>query len=383
MNILNRIKAAATDSPTPCYCYDLQVLDANLRAATEAAGSFKLHYAMKACNDERVLTHIRQAGLGVDAVSGGEVELALKFGFAPENIFLSGVGKTDAEMRLAIGNRIGCINIESVEEIPVLQSISQAMGMEANVALRLNPGVDAHTHRDITTGTDEDKFGIPLSRIPDAVDALAQSPNLRFRGIHFHIGSQITDFEPYRQLCRVANKLVADFEAMGLRCEILDMGGGLGIDYNDPLARPVADFEGYFNVFLQDLKVPSYTQIHFEPGRSLVGQCGFLLTRVLLTKTTESGRRLCVVDAGFTELIRPALYGAEHVIIPLDADRQCNTVYDIVGPVCESTDVMARGIKLPQNLLRGDILVVCSAGAYGQTMAMNYNCRALAPTIYI
>ncbi len=383
MSILNNQRILNGNYATPCYCYDMPLLEATVDKALAAAGDYHLHYAIKANTGQDVLRCMVNHGLGADTVSGGEVELALAQDFKPQGIFMAGVGKTDSEIRLALRQGIGCINVESVEELPIIEQIAAGEDVKAKIALRINPGIDAHTHHDITTGTDEDKFGIPVSQIPAAVEILRNSPHLEFKGLHFHIGSQVTDYEPFVRLCKVANALVAEFEAMGLRCEILDLGGGLGIDYDHPLEHPVPDFEGYFGTFRRGLQLPAHTQVHFELGRALVGQCGFLLTRVLLTKTTESGRRLCVVDAGFTELIRPALYGAEHRVIALTGTDVPMATYDLVGPVCESTDVMARGIQLPAHLRRGDLLAVCSAGAYGATMSMNYNCRAAAPALHI
>lgn len=363
-------------SDTPRYVYDLGILDRTLRSIKEAiAGdpSIRVHYAIKANANPIVLSPILSTGLGIDAVSGGEIERALQVGFAPADIVYAGVGKTDQEIDYALNCGIGCFNVESIPELENISQIATRLGKGANVAIRVNPDIDAHTHHYITTGLNENKFGIDLSQL-DAVISMAKSlPSIRLAGLHFHIGSQITITEPFRLLCDKINEIQAYYNSRGIFFDSINVGGGLGIDYDNPDALP--DFKEYFATFQKHLQLRPGQQLHFELGRAVVGQCGFLLTKVLYVKEGVN-KKFAIVDAGMTELIRPALYQAHHAIRNVSNPDGPTERYDVVGPVCESSDVFATDEPLPQ-LRRGDILEICSAGAYGETMASTYNLRSL------
>ena len=371
---------------TPFYLYDIPLLEATLATAKKAMDGrddFKLHYAVKANTCPTILETVRQYGFGADTVSGGEVECALRAGFPARRIMFAGVGKTDAEIRLALRKGIGCLNVESVEELEVVNKIAASMDVTAPVALRIYPDIDAHTHHYITTGVAENKFGIDISRARRAVDTATAMDHINFRGLHFHIGSQITDLYPYEVLCTRAIQLVDSLEADGIRCQVVNFGGGLGVDYDNPAQHPVPPFQEYFDIFKRLTPKVEGRTYHFELGRALVAQCGSLITRVLFVKQGLD-RRFVIADAGMTELIRPALYQALHRIDNISAnvaERGAAQPYDIVGPVCESSDIFATEYPLPPTQ-RDDILAIRSAGAYGEIMASNYNCRTLAPSLF-
>lgn len=366
---------------TPFYYYDLGLLQATLDALNAAIGQspFCVHYALKANPNPAILKPIVAAGLGADCVSMGEIRAALEAGFHPESIFFAGVGKSDTEIDYALNSRIGCFNVESLPELELIAEMAADKSVVANVALRVNPNIDAHTHHYITTGLEENKFGIALEMLDDAVALCLRKPNLRLYGLHFHIGSQITDLEPYRILCRRINKLVADYAAKGVRFSALNVGGGLGVDYDDPDTWPIPDFKAFFDVFRNNLDLVPGQQLHFELGRSLVAQCGSLITKVLYVKEGV-GKKFVIVDAGMTDLIRPALYQAHHKIENITSTATETEVYDVVGPICESSDCFGTDETLPLTR-RGDLLAMRSAGAYGEIMAMGYNMRPL-PTSF-
>lgn len=368
---------------TPFYYNDMQLLRLTARAAMTAAAvnpSFRLEYAVKANNDPEILGLLAKMGFGADCVSAGEIADAKKAGIAPAKISFAGVGKTDREIRYALQVGIGCFNVESIPELEVIAGIAADLGVVAPVALRVNPDIDAHTHHYITTGLAENKFGINMPMLGRALDEVAAFTSVRLIGLHFHIGSQVTITEPFALLCHRVNALVADLGARGIALEHVNMGGGLGVDYDDPDANPIPDFAAYFNTFDRELHLPAGMKVRFEPGRSIVAQCGSLITRVLYVKEGEK-KKFVIVDAGMTDLIRPALYGAHHLIqnltAPADAPEQ---TYDVVGPVCESSDVFAEEERLPLTR-RGDILAIRSAGAYGRSMASTYNSRPLPPNV--
>lgn len=360
---------------TPFYFYDLPLLDQTLAAAKEAAGSplYKIHYAVKANANPMLLKRISGAGFGADCVSGGEIQQALENGFAPESVVFAGVGKSDAEIELALEAGIGCFNVESRPELDVIAEIASRMGKVARVAFRVNPDVDPHTHKYISTGLKENKFGISPELLAPLVETAVSNPSLDFVGLHFHIGSQITEMGPYELLCERINALQDEWNAKGITFKTINVGGGLGIDYQNPDANPVPDFRGYFDVFRRGLKLREGQELHFELGRSLVAQCGSLITRVLYVKEGLS-RKFAIVDAGMSDLIRPALYQAYHKIENISAPDAPEQAYDVVGPICESSDRFAEQCMLPE-VKRGDFLALRSAGAYGEVMAMNYNCR--------
>ncbi|TVR71288.1 MAG: diaminopimelate decarboxylase [Marinilabiliales bacterium] len=359
---------------TPYYLYDLDLLKKTVSEAAEGAAryGYSIHYAIKANNDPVVSAVIRDMGLGADCVSGNEIRRSLEYGFSPGGIVFAGVGKTDDEIKLALAEGIFCLNVESVEELEVIRYIADLYGMRARVALRVNPSVEAETHQYITTGLNENKFGISLPHLRKALEICAGSDCVDFMGLHFHIGSQITSLEPYRRLCERVSSIWKEFgiEAYGGR--MVNLGGGLGIDYNDPEQHPVPDFSSFFAVFNGTLDLPSGTDVRFELGRSLVGQCGRIVTKVLYTKQGV-GRNFVITDAGMTELMRPSLYQATHRIKNINSSGDPE-LYDVVGPVCESTDVFGKDILLPATS-RGDLLQILSCGAYAQSMSLDFNLR--------
>lgn len=366
--------------PTPFYFYDLDLLDRALAAVNAAAQwpGFRVHFAVKANDNPTILRRIAEAGLGADTVSIGEIGLALGAGFAPQGICFAGVGKRDDEIRDALAASIGCLNVESAEELDVIEEIARDMQVQAPVALRINPDIDAHTHHYITTGVAENKFGIDLKMIDAPLRRCVESPWLSFRGFHFHIGSQITDLTPYRVLCERINALqdrLAD-----IPIPLINVGGGLGIDYEDPQANPIPRFDEYFDIFKQHLKLREGQEVHFELGRAIVGQCGSLISRVLYVKKGV-GKQFVILDAGMTDLIRPALYQAYHRIDNLTSDAEAKELYDVVGPVCESTDTFATERLLPVTR-RGDLIAIRSAGAYGESMSSTYNGRPRPKAIF-
>lgn len=365
--------------PTPFYFYDVRLLRDTLHALVEAASidsRFRVHYAVKANHRAQLLSLISSYGLGADCVSGNEIRAAVEAGFPSRKIVFAGVGKTDEEINTALDLRIGNFNVESEQELTVISDLAVRKGLVADVTLRVNPEIDAHTHSYITTGLAENKFGIALDRLDAAVDLARSLPGVNLMGLHFHIGSQITEFESYRLLCLRINDLTSRFASRGIRFRVINVGGGLGIDYDNPDQHPIPTFGSYFRVFKEHLHLDPDQELHFELGRSIVAQCGSLISRVLYTKEGVS-RRFAIIDAGMTDLIRPALYGASHAIRSLTSPADAPTYrYDVVGPVCESSDTFARDIPLPE-LHRGDIIAILSAGAYGEAMASRYNLREL------
>jgi len=370
------------DIPTPFYFYDMDLLRATLDAATSEAGKYgyKIHYAMKANFSDRIIGEMKKYGLGMDCVSGGEVRKSIECGVPASEIVFAGVAKTDEEIRYGLKHGIFSFNCESREELEVINTIAGEMGKTADIALRINPDVDPMTHKHISTGKADNKFGISYQEVDEVIEELAQLKNLHIVGLHFHIGSQITELKPFEYLSLRVNTIQEWFESKGFELKHINVGGGLGIDYADPSSHPIPDFAAYFAVFNKNLKIRPGQTVHFELGRSLVGQCGELMTKVLYNKVTGSGIRIALVDAGFTELMRPALYGATHRIENLTSVGERKT-YMIAGPICESTDVFARDLELPETQ-RGDLMRLMSAGAYGRSMSSNYNLREFPREIF-
>ncbi len=374
--------------PTPFYYYDIDLLSASIDSALKAAGKYgyKIHYALKANADKRILSVIRAAGMGADCVSGNEVLRAVETGFAPTDIFYAGVGKTDNEIVDALESRIGCFNCESIQEIGVINEKAGQLGRKATIALRINPNIESHTHSYITTGMQENKFGIQMWELDDLLAATPAMKNIIIEGIHVHVGSQITDMEVFKNLSIRINELNKWFADRGVIMRMLDLGGGLGIDYHEPAKNPVPDFEGFFKIVNETLEPMEGQTVHFELGRSVVGQMGSLITKVLYTKKGKK-KNFVVTDAAMTELIRPALYGAFHKIENISKKREGEQAgidmvnYDVVGPVCETSDFFAKEIDLPLSE-RGDILAIRSAGAYAESMSMNYNLRKKVKVVY-
>ena len=365
------------DRPTPFYYYDMDLLNATLETIREAMGpNMTMHYAVKANANPIILQAISEAGFGADCVSGGEIATAIREGFSPSSIAYSGVGKTDQEIAMALRAGIGCFNIESIEELRIVSAIADEMDKVAPIALRINPNIDAHTHHYITTGLEENKFGIDMRILDKAMELAMELPALDVRGLHFHIGSQITTMEPYVLLCERINSIVEHFEERGIEIKSINVGGGLGVDYEAPDTNPIPDFKAYFDTFRDGLKHIEGKELHCELGRAVVAQCGSLISRVIYVKEGFD-KRFVILDAGMNDLLRPALYGAHHVIQNLSAtDDSPEEKYDVVGPICESADVFATDLRLPFTE-RGDLFAIRSAGAYGESMSSTYNIRRL------
>jgi len=362
---------------TPFYYYDAELLRNTLRVINDEARKhegFCVHYAVKANANPRILRIIREAGLGADCVSGGEIEASIKAGFPSSKIVYAGVGKADWEINLGLDNDIFCFNVESIPELEVINQLAAQKGKTARVAFRLNPNVGAHTHANITTGLAENKFGIDMRDMLTVMDTARRMDPIKVVGLHFHIGSQILDMSDFQALCNRINELQLELERHQMTVEHINVGGGLGIDYQHPNRVPVPDFRAYFDTYAKTLKLRPGQTLHFELGRSVVGQCGTLITRTLYIKE-GAVKRFCIVDAGFTDLIRPALYQAYHKIENISSEEP-KEAYDVVGPICESTDVFAKHTDL-NRCHRGDLLAIRSAGAYGEIMASQYNCRQL------
>ncbi len=360
---------------TPFYYYDLHLLDATLDKMKESSSfpGFHIHYAVKANSNPEILKRIAASGIGADTVSLGEIRAAIAAGFPAAKIVFAGVGKTDEEIAAAIEYEIGCFNAESDEEVGVIEEIAKSLGKKAPVALRINPEIDAHTHHYITTGLAENKFGIAMSLMPDVVEHCVNSEWIEFKGFHFHIGSQITDMTPYRILCEKINILQEEYPDLAI--PTINVGGGLGIDYDNPEDHPIPDFDEFFNIFKNNLHLRPSQQLHFELGRALVAQCGTLITRVTFVKKGVN-KQFVIVDGGMNALLRPALYQAHHKIENITSESEKTEVYDVAGPICESSDVFGENVQLPVTH-RGDLIAIRSAGAYGEAMASSYNSRPI------
>ena len=395
---------------TPFYYYDLDLLRRTLKDCHDASSKygFHVHYAMKANFNPRVLDTIKSFGFGADCVSGNEVKAALQHGFGKENIVFAGVGKSDKEINFALDADIFCFNAESVQELFIINDLAKAKNKTAKIAVRINPNVDANTHHFITTGLDENKFGINTWQLPEVAEVLRACPNLQFLGIHFHIGSQITDMEVYKNLCIRINEIQDWFTSHGFEVKVLNTGGGLGVDYHNPDTNPICDFESYFSIFSKFLNIKPGQEVHFELGRALVAQCASLISRVLYVKNGIK-KNFLVLDAGMTELIRPMLYQAYHQIENLSRELEVGSRksevrnrgsepevqnsetthhspltihhYDVVGPICESTDCFRKDVELPESF-RGDLIAIRTTGAYGEVMASGYNLRDMVGHSY-
>lgn len=362
---------------TPFYFYNTALLKETLQKIKKEISAHKnyiVHYAIKANANPKLLRLIAQAGFGADCVSGGEIQRALDTGFPASKIVFAGVGKSDWEINLGLDNDIFCFNVESEPELEVINELAKAKGKIASVAFRINPNIGAHTHANITTGLAENKFGIAMKDMEHIIQKAEQLCHIRVLGLHFHIGSQILEMDDFIALCQRINQLIEQLRQAHHQIEHINVGGGLGIDYEHPDKHPIPNFSSYFNTYAKYLNLSDGQQLHFELGRAVVGQCGSLVTRVLYVKQGAI-KQFIIVDAGMTDLIRPALYQAHHQIENLNS-REILEKYDVVGPICESSDVFAKDILLPKTH-RGDLIALHSAGAYGEIMASQYNCRAL------
>lgn len=363
---------------TPFYYYDTSLLRATLAEIRDNLDSdMHVHYAVKACANPKVLREIALAGMGADCVSGGEIRAALDAGIPSDKIVYAGVGKSDWEIELGLQAGIFAFNVESIPELEVIDALACSMGKKARVALRINPNVGAHTHANITTGLAENKFGIDMQDMERVILLTRNMQGVEFTGLHFHIGSQILEMDDFVALCRRINELQNRLEQAGIHeVHDINVGGGLGVSYEQPEVFPIPDFRAYFAAYRNNLELRPGQQLHFELGRAVVCQCGSLIARVLYVKSNPI-KNFCIVDAGMTDLIRPALYGAYHKIENLTAEDTTDFVtYDVVGPICESSDVFIKNYGMPRTR-RGDLIAFRSAGAYGEIMASGYNCRTL------
>ena len=362
---------------TPFYYYDCDLLRETLQTINNELKKYEnfiVHYAVKANANAKVLNIIQQTGMGADCVSGGEIQRCLDCGFPADKIVYAGVGKSDWEINLGLDHDIFCFNVESVAELEVINELAAKKGKTANVCFRINPDVSANTHAKITTGLAENKFGIAMQDMLPTILAASKMSNIHFIGLHFHIGSQLLEMTDFRHLCSRINEIQDGLEQENIKIKNINVGGGLGIDYDNPDKHPIPDFKSYFYTFARYLKLREGQKLHFELGRAVVGQMGSLITRTLYVKQGMA-KQFAIVDAGMTDLIRPALYQASHKIENLSSDDALHA-YDVVGPICESSDVFAKEIEL-NTVHRGDLIAMRSAGAYGEIMASQYNCRKL------
>ena len=364
---------------TPFYYYDTALLRQTIKTITDNVAKhegYHIHYAVKACANPKVLRIIADSGLGADCVSGGEIQACIDAGFPANTIVYAGVGKADWEIELGLNVGIQYFNVESVAELEVIEEIAARMNKTANVSFRINPDVGAHTHANITTGLSENKFGIAMQDMERVILMAKEMPHIEFVGLHFHIGSQILEMDDFQALALRINELQDRLEKNGIGpVKNINVGGGLGIDYQDPDVHPIPGFGKFFDTYAQNLQLRPGQQLHFELGRSIVGQCGSLIAKCLYVKQATH-RQFVILDAGMTDLIRPALYDAHHHIENLTSQEANTQIYDVVGPICESSDVFQRDCTLPVTH-RGDLIALRSAGAYGEIMASQYNCRPL------
>jgi len=367
--------------PTPFYYYDIALLTKTLEEAKKyfSKYNFHVHYALKANSNPKILKLIEKYGLGADCVSGNEVKRAVECGFKNDKIVFAGVGKSDEEINYALDQNILCFNAESMQELEVLNDLAKKKNKTASIALRINPNVDAYTHKYITTGLEENKFGINPYEFDAVIDLIKKLPNLKLTGLHFHIGSQITDLNPFKKLCQRVNEINTWFLHKGFDLKIINVGGGLGVNYKEPEKENIVSFETFFNVFKEFLEVRPNQEVHFELGRAIVAQCGSLISRVLYVKKAIN-TNFAILDAGMTELIRPALYQAYHKIENLSSAGK-SLKYDIVGPICESSDCFGKAMELPDTQ-RGDLMAIRTTGAYGEVMASQYNLRDKVKAVY-
>ena len=362
---------------TPFYYYDTDLLRQTLSTINDVIKrqeNFMVHYAVKANANPTVLRIIALSGFGADCVSGGEINAALNAGFPASKIVYAGVGKSDWEIKLGLSNNIFCFNVESIPELEVINQLAAEQNTIARICLRINPDVGAHTHANITTGLAENKFGISMKDMEDVIELAHQMEHVHFIGLHFHIGSQILDMGDFEALCNRINDLQDQLERHHINIENINVGGGLGVSYDHPNRCPIPDFKAYFDTFARKLRLRNGQKLHFELGRAVVAQCGTLISRVLYVKK-GAVKQFAILDAGMTDLIRPALYQALHKIENITSDEPLET-YDVVGPICESSDIFAKAYDL-NGCRRGDLIAIRSAGAYGEIMASQYNCRKL------
>ena len=377
-----KVASQLKEIETPFYLYDINLLRQTLESVVYESNkyNYKVHYAIKANNDDYLLSIIKEYGIGIDCASGNEVRKAIEMGFDPKTVVYAGVGKKDKEIRYALEQEILAINCESIEELQVVDALAAEMGKKADVGLRVNPDIDPKTNHCIDPGQADSKFGIAYDEILENVELIKSLKNINIIGIHIHIGSQIRELHVFENMCNKANAIVEKLESLGFSFRMVDVGGGLGINYDVPENEPIPNFASLFAIVREYLNVGD-KEVHFEFGRSIVGECGELIASVLFNKTTATGRRLLIIDASMTELIRPMLYGSYHNIENITSEEDVFKKYTVVGTACESTDVFDENISLKKSK-RGDLLAIKSAGAYGRSMASEYNMHELPKAVY-
>ncbi len=380
------LTAVAGQYGTPAYVYSKAGIVHNFQKIDQAfaAHPHLVCYALKANANPVILKMMAELGAGADVVSGGELALALKAGFPAQRIVYASVGKTDAEIRYAIGSNVLAINIESREELQVTARIAAEMGAVAPIAIRINPDIDIEGHPYLTTGKSANKFGIEMKEARDCYLWAAGQKSIKIAGVHCHVGSMIKKADPYVKMAETLAAFVSDLQAQGIHFEHVDIGGGLGVDYT----RVLGEKETPWFMEPEDIAekvIPVIKQtgceILFEPGRSIIGPNGLLLSQVLFRKETK-GKKFIIVDAAMNDLIRPSLYSAYHTVLPLQKSDAATEQVDVVGAICESGDFLAKDRDLPV-MQRGDHLAVMTAGAYGYTLSSNYNERPRAVEVLV
>ena len=370
---LNKLK-------TPFYYYDLDLLDNTIVSLKESLDpNYNVYYAIKANNNSKIIKLIKDHDLGIDAVSGEEINKSLNNSINPNKIVFAGVGKTKDEIIFAIKKKIYLFNCESLDEINLIDKVSQELNVRTKIAIRLNPNIDSRSHKYIKTGMFDSKFGIQIDHLTEILEKIKKFKHVDLKGYHFHLGSQIDDLGIFSKLCKVSNEINTYLKNKEFNITDVNLGGGLGINYKEPDLNLIPDFKSYFEIFKKNLIFFDNQKIHFELGRSIVGQCGFLFSRILYLKKSFN-KHFVIIDAGMTELIRPALYNAQHHIENLSSNKK-EIKYDIVGPLCESSDTFAKDYYLNESKI-GDLIVIRSSGAYGEVMSSNYNLRKKVKAYY-
>ncbi len=374
------LSAIAAAVGTPLYVYSAAAIRARVRALDEAFAEYPhaIHYALKANSTLALARLLRDLRCGADANSVWEIEVARKAGFAPRDIVFTGVGKSPAELECAVALDVKAINVESSGELARVEAIAARVGRVARVAVRLNPDIDARSHPHISTGLRVNKFGVPLDEAAELFRTLPSRPSLRLVAVHVHVGSQITSIEPIARAAALVAEIARGLTSTGVALEYVDLGGGLGISYDGGEVPSTADYVGALVDAVRDTGLP----IVVEPGRSITAPAGALVARVIDLKPRDAASDFAIVDAGMTELLRPALYAAFHRIEPVSERSGVGKRYEVVGPVCESSDVLGRDRDFPA-LEVGDLLAIRDAGAYGSAMASNYNRRPLPPEVLV
>ena len=365
---------------TPFYFYDIDLLDKTILSLKKSLDlNYNIYYAIKANNNTKIIELIKNHNLGIDAVSGEEINKSLNYKINPNKIVFAGVGKTKEEIILAIKKKIYLFNCESFDEVKLIDKISNELNVTTEIAIRLNPNIDSRTHKYIKTGMFDTKFGIQIDHLSDILEKIKNLKSIDLKGYHFHLGSQIDDLSVFVKLSKVSNEINSYLKNNEFNIRDINLGGGLGINYKEPDLNLIPDFRSYFNVFKKNLICFDNQKVHFELGRSIVGQCGSLFSRILYLKKSFN-KNFIIIDAGMTELIRPALYNAHHHIDNLSSIKK-EIKYDIVGPLCESSDTFAKDYYLNESKI-GDLIVIRSCGAYGEVMSSNYNLRKKAIAYY-